>query len=65
MQGVWVVKLKEVFSFNNYIEKKVKFTKSNFDFFFILHIKIILLFNCGCHSPPLFNKKNKIEWRKK
>lgn len=57
MQGVWVVKLKEEVFFNNYIEKEVKFTRSNFDFFFILYIKIILLFNCGCDSPPLFNKK--------
>ena len=57
MQGVWVVKLKEEVFFNNYIEKEVKFTGSNFDFFFILHLKNLLLFNCGCHSPPPFNEK--------
>jgi hypothetical protein len=57
MQGVWVVETEEEVFLNNYIKKEVKFTGSNFDFFFILHIKIILLFNCGCHSPPSFNKK--------
>ena len=39
MQGVWVVETEEEVFLNNYIKKEVKFTGSNFDFFFILHIK--------------------------